>query len=243
MAQEMLILSPEKTVLSFNIARLGSRVYAQLLDVFILISLLILLSVIFQSLGSFGAPIMMVLLSIGPFLYFILLEGLWNGQTLGKKALSIRVRMGDGTPITFAAALGRNLLRPADFLPMGYFLGMLAVFTNERSQRLGDRVANTIVLHDKRAEPRFSPAPYVLGVHPFEEHVGELRGMNNEEYVALKRMCDRFPELSANVQERLIAEVWYPLQAKYGISPVSNVHPVYLAEAVVMKYGRRHGLL
>lgn len=243
MAQELLLLSPEKTVLSFNLARLPSRVWAQLMDALLLTFGLFLLILALGALGVTGLGLFLLLSSLGPFLYFVLLEGLWNGQTLGKKALGIRVRMSDGTPITFGASLARNLLRPADFLPVAYFAGMIAVFTNPRSQRLGDMAAGTIVIQDKRAVPQFSPAPYVLGVHPFESHVGELRGMTNEEYTTLKRLCDRFPELSSNVQDRLIRDVWDPFAYRFHIASINQVHPVYLAEAVVMKYGRAHGLL
>ena len=254
MAQELLILSPEKTVLSFNLARIGSRIYAHLLDwliigVTVFISLILFVFIAGLAGAGGAAPtaitlaVYIVVLSLGPFAYFILLEGLWNGQTIGKKALGIRVRMVDGTPITFGAAIGRNFLRVGDFLPVGYFAGLMAMFTNSKSQRLGDMVANTIVLHEKKAEPRFTPAPYVLGVHPFENHVGELRGMNAEQYTTLKRLCDRFPELPANIQNKLIQEVWIPFATRFKIPPIENVHPVYLAEAVVMKYGRSHGLL
>jgi uncharacterized RDD family membrane protein YckC len=250
MAQELLILNPEKTVLSFSLARLASRISAQILDGILLFVFMMIVSAIAQALTTnafepnplvMGAAI--VIISLGPFAYFILLEGLWNGQTLGKKALNIRVRMADGTPVTFSAALARNLMRPADFLPIGYFVGILAMFTNRKSQRLGDMVAQTIVTMEKRAEPRFSPAPYILGVHPFEQHVGELRGMNSDQYTTFKRLCDRFPELPTAVQNRLIHEVWEPFAERFKISPLPNVHPIYLAEAVVMKYGRSHGLL
>jgi len=255
MAQELLILSPEKTVLSFNLARIGSRIYAHLLDIVIIVVTFFILAMLISIVAALGGPdlgqitggvglaVIIVLSSLGPFAYFILLEGLWNGQTLGKKALGIRVRMADGTPITFAAAIGRNFLRAADFIPIAYFAGIMAMFTNSKSQRIGDMLANTIVLHERKAEPRFTPAPYVLGVHPFENHVGELRGMNSEEYATLRRLCDRFPELPTNVQNKLIQEVWIPFATRFKILPIENVHPVYLAEAVVMKYGRSHGLL
>lgn len=255
MAQELVILNPEKTLLSYRLAGIGSRMIAQLLDLVIiggvlfgLFTLTVLIAGIvgLSSSGqipqSFFVPFV-VLASVGPFLYFIIFEGLWNGQTIGKKAAGIRVRMADGTPLTFAAALGRNLLRPADLLPMFYFAGLLAIFTNTKSQRLGDMLANTVVLYDKKGEARFTPAPYVLGIHPFEQHVGELRGMSVEEYVALKKLCDRFPELSKGIQEKLIKEVWNPIAARRGIQPIPNVHPIYLAEATVMRYGRTHGLM
>ena len=250
MPQELLILSPEKAVVSINLARVGSRIYAQLLDLFIFGAFVYLLSMIVSAVfGGFGqeglnftVAVILFIMSIGFFAYFILLEGFWNGQTLGKKVFKLRVRSADGTPITFGGAIARNFLRVADFLPSFYFLGFIAMFTNKRSQRIGDMVAGTIVTQEIEA-PRFSPAPYILGIHPFEANVGDLYGMNGDEYAALKRMCDRFPELASEVQEQLITELWVPFAQKFQITPIENVHPVYLAEAVVMKYGRRHGLL
>jgi hypothetical protein len=178
-----------------------------------------------------------------PFAYFILLEGLWNGQTVGKKAFGIRVRLSDGTPITFLAALGRNIMRPADMLPGLYFVGFLAIFTNSKCQRLGDLIAGTVVCYEKRNAPLAVVTPHAVGLHPLEAHVGELRGMTLEEYYALRRFCDRFPELSPPTQERLVQELWAPIAKRRSVPSLPNVHPIYLAEAVVMRYGREKGLL
>lgn len=250
MPQEMALLSPEKAVLSFRVAGLGSRVVAHLFDLLIIAFVLLVLifaGVVVSGLGPGLLEVYSGLISmlsvLGVFAYFILFEGLWNGQTLGKKVLGIRVRMADGTPVTFGAALGRNLLRPADIFPGTYFVGVLAMFTNPRSQRIGDLVAGTVVLHERKAAPIFAPAPHALGMHPLEEHVGELRGMTDEEYVALRRLCDRFPELSQAAQSKYLRDVWQPVALRRGVPPMPNVHPIYLAEAVVMRYGRTHGLL
>ncbi len=134
-----------------------------------------------------------------PSLTSILLEGMWNGQitSSGRRAFGIRVRLADGTPITPSlAALGRNIMRPADMLPGLYFVGFLAIFTNSKCQRLGDLIAGTVVCYEKRATALFVVAPHVVGFHPLEAQVGSLRGMTQEEYYALRRFCDRFPELS-----------------------------------------------
>ncbi len=250
MAQELALLSPDKTILTFRIAGLGSRVLAHLLDLLIVAMLLFVVSF---GLGIASAarvlsgeligPVMLFLSGVGTLSYFVLFEGLWNGQTLGKKAAFIRVRNADGTPISFRAALARNLLRPADFLPSLYFLGLLAMFTNAKSQRIGDLVAGTVVLFDAMPVPRFTPAPHAMGVHPYESLVGELRGMTADEYAALKQLCDRFPELPAHISERFLREVWAPIARRRAVPEVPGVHPVLLAEAVVMRYGRSHGML
>ena len=174
---------------------------------------------------------------------FIISEGFWNGQTLGKKAVGIRVRMADGTPVTFLAALGRNLIRPADMIPGPYFVGFIAIFTNPKSQRLGDLVAGTVVCYEQRAASLYVASPHSAGIHPLESQIGDLRGMTQAEYYALRRFCDRFPELSQNTQNRLIEQLWSPIAKRRSVPSLPNIHPIYLAEAVVMKYGREKGLL
>lgn len=248
MEHELTVLSPEKTILTYPLASVGRRVLAHLLDIMIVVALIVglamLVSRIFGSIDAgFSQGAAMFVVAAVPFLYFIVLEGFWNGLTVGKLSCGLRVRMADGTPILFSAALGRNLLRPADFLPLFYFAGLLSTFTTPRAQRIGDLLANTVVVRETRAIPRFAPAPHKAGIHPFEEHVGELRGMTDEEYIVLKRFCDRFPELAAPVQQRLVEDVWEPFAQEKHIASVPNVHPLYLAEATVMKYGRMRGLL
>ncbi len=246
--QELVLLSPEKTILTYRLAGLGARVFAHVIDVLIILVAEYvavvtagILSV--TSIAFLAIPLWAIFAVSFIFLYFILLESFWNGQTIGKKAVGIRARMADGTAITSLAAIGRNLLRVADFLPGMYFVGLLAMFTTPRSQRLGDLVANTVVTYERRALPVFTPAPHSAGIHPLEYMVGELRGMTLDEYNALRRYCDRFPELASTAQVRLTADVWLPIAEKRKVPMAPNIHPIYLAEAVVMKYGREHGLL
>lgn len=83
--------------------------------------------------------------------YGILLEWLWSGQTLGKRALGTRVVDGTGRKLEFPQIALRNLLRFLDALPGFYLVGGAAMLLNGRYQRLGDLVANTIVLRRRRS--------------------------------------------------------------------------------------------
>lgn len=78
------------------------------------------------------------------FAYFIVMEAR-SGATLGKKILGIRVVKEDGSPCGFGASLVRNTLRVIDGL-FGYLLGAILIWVSDRNQRLGDRVANTVVV-------------------------------------------------------------------------------------------------
>lgn len=77
--------------------------------------------------------------------YFVVIEALF-GATIGKFAAGIRVVREDGTKLDIGASLIRNVLRVIDVLPFAYLLGAILVWTSPKKQRLGDRVARTVVV-------------------------------------------------------------------------------------------------
>ncbi|HXH61847.1 MAG TPA: RDD family protein [Fimbriimonadaceae bacterium] len=247
MNDQYTVLTPEKVAVSFPIASIGSRLVAQLVDIVILVASttgIAMLVGLILSLISFelATGMEIFLISAWMFLYFIVFEWLWNGRTPGKAAMNIKVVSHDGTPVTLRGAVYRNFMRIADFLPTFYFAGFVACFMNERSQRLGDLVAGTLVIHEPKTSPTYAMTPHHAGIHPLEESVGQLNTMTMEEYFTIKRLCDRFPELPPTVQVRSVEEIWRPFAEKEGIQPLPNVHPVYQMEAVVMRYGRQRKL-
>jgi len=70
-----------------------------------------------------------------------------RGATPGKRAMGLIVLNDDGTPIRWAAALTRNLLRAADFLPTLYLAGFITMVMSRDFKRLGDLAANTLVVY------------------------------------------------------------------------------------------------
>lgn len=241
-------LTPEKTILEVHYASLSSRIFAQLIDLLVLLVGFMLLAIPSGLLALNGQGIvysvLIVFVAFSPILYFILMEGLARGRTLGKMMLGIQVMMSDATPITFQAAIGRNITRVADFLPSMYFLGVTAVILTEKSQRLGDQIAKTIVVQAYRpGAGGAQPAPHHVGVHAYESAIGSLRKMTKDDYKVLKRLCDRYPELAPEAAERLMQEIWVPMTQKLEIKPNQGTHPLLLAEATVMKYSREHGLI
>ena len=157
--QRLLVETPEHVTLDLEIAGVGSRALAALIDMLILVGsalgIFILLAVVAGfgvTIGSLGTA---VLLLIGFAVwngYFILFEGLRQGQTPGKRFVGIRVVGDTGNAVGFGAAVARNLLRIADFLPPPYLIGALLVALHPRGKRLGDIVAGTVVARDHPAE-------------------------------------------------------------------------------------------
>ncbi len=78
--------------------------------------------------------------------YFTLLEGT-RGQTLGKMLLKLKVTKEDGRSCDLKAAFIRTLLIVVDMLPFAYIVGLILISTSPKKQRLGDRVAHTVVMN------------------------------------------------------------------------------------------------
>ena len=77
--------------------------------------------------------------------YFTVMEG-HNGQTIGRMITKIRVvREAGGGKINMEQAFIRNILRIIDGL-INYLIGAILVWRSAKKQRLGDRMAKTVVI-------------------------------------------------------------------------------------------------
>ncbi len=82
-------------------------------------------------------------------------EGVFNGQTPGKRALGVRVVSERGVPITAAQAVLRNLAGALDGpLPFVYLPGLASMLLSRKFQRLGDLAAGTMVVVEQRRRAR-----------------------------------------------------------------------------------------
>lgn len=102
------------------------------------------------------SPWILALLVLGIFLiyygYFAAFEAIWNGQTPGKRIIGLRVIHASGRPVSVFEAVLRNVVRLVDQLPGIYAVGIVTVFLTERSQRLGDVAAGTVVVHERNVQ-------------------------------------------------------------------------------------------
>ena len=91
--------------------------------------------------------------------YYIVLEGRF-GATLGKRAIGLKVVKAEGGgPIDWQASIVRNLLRLVDGI-FFYLVGAIIVWTSNKKQRLGDKVAATVLVRARPApEPQKSTSP------------------------------------------------------------------------------------
>ena len=97
--------------------------------------------------GGLGAGLSLILYFGLEWIYPIVFELLPGAATPGKRVLGLQVMMDTGLPVTPSAAVTRNLLRAADFLPFLFAFGVLAMLLRHDFKRIGDIVAGTLVVH------------------------------------------------------------------------------------------------
>ncbi|MFO7536462.1 MAG: RDD family protein [Chloroflexota bacterium] len=148
--------TPENVVFGYEVVGLGSRFIAAMIDTLLIIvlqiivylSLLLVVLVVDENLvGSRWVTAVIILIAF-VFLwgYYIYFETSWNGQTPGKRWAGIRVLRQSGMPVTLGEVIIRNLIRIIDFLPVLYGLGIVVMFADRQSRRLGDLAAGTLVV-------------------------------------------------------------------------------------------------
>jgi uncharacterized RDD family membrane protein YckC len=117
------------------------------------------------ALPRLGLAILLLVIFVGEWFYPVLFEVLADGQTIGKRAVGIRVVHEDGTRIRWSASLLRNLLLWADAMPGTYLVGLASMLASERFRRLGDLAAGTLVIHTG-APPHAPAAPIAAAPMP-----------------------------------------------------------------------------
>ena len=150
------IRTPEGIEFSLLLAGPVTRFLAWSVDLLVILVASKLLNVLLGVLGIISRDFAMAASVLGYFIvsigYGIVTEWFWRGQTIGKRLLRLRVMDVYGLQLQFSQIVIRNLLRFVDSLPLLYLVGGLTCLVNRRAQRLGDFVANTIVVWSPRVD-------------------------------------------------------------------------------------------
>jgi uncharacterized RDD family membrane protein YckC len=220
---DLVVSTPERVSFDYQVAGLGTRAIAQILDLLIISVILAAVYFVALAISIVGSVTATLVALIGSFVvifgYFWLSESLWSGQTIGKKAFRLRAVGDRGEPLTFAQAGIRNIVRIVDFLPYAYGVGLIVLFANGKGKRLGDLAAGTIVVKDSdhvwlwqlpgarwpAAGAPLTPPPPAYA--PASAAELTLRRLDPEVRRFVAAYARRRPELSMEVRVRLATQV------------------------------------
>jgi len=207
------IRTPENIELTFQIAGIGRRVLAHMVDVVIVSSLSftmylltgIIIFVLTQSGANFKSLseitstwlfalviIVSTLLNLGYYLFF---EVRWQGQTPGKRWSQLRVIKDNGQPLDFQSAFIRNLIRLVD---QTFLLGFVVVLFNGREKRLGDFAAGTLVIQENTRQIQTRPTIPDATV-PFIN----LNKLSPQDFLYIEEYLNRRTALSPSARQQV----------------------------------------
>ena len=142
--QKVGIQTTQNVLIDYEVAGLGERIGAYLLDGIILaayIFLLVYINLEVETLPTY----LNVVLFLPVFLYHLVCEIFFNGQSIGKRQLKIKVVRLDGTSPGIGSYLLRWVLRPIDLWFYGS-VAILCILIGGKGQRLGDMAGGTTVV-------------------------------------------------------------------------------------------------
>lgn len=119
-----------------------------------------------------------------------------------------------GRPINAYEGVARNLLRAVDGLPGRYVVGLVSMMISQRNQRLGDHLAGSIVVHEKR--PDEARPEWAAGA-PAAESAPQLLAVSPGELLLIESYLQRRDSFDLAVRDQTARQIAARITAKTGI--------------------------
>jgi uncharacterized RDD family membrane protein YckC len=238
------IATPEGVTLELVLAGLGSRCVARLLDSLVQATLVLGWALLLAASGgsSLVAAAGYVGIFATLFVYDIAFEVLGSGRTPGKRWAGLRVVQDGGEPIGWGASAVRNVVRLIDLLPGVYLVGSLTVLLSSRSQRVGDLIAGTVVVRERRGRPATlddvqAPAP---GFLPRSDLAAwQVSLVTTDEVALVRQFLQRRAALEPGARQRLAEDLASRLVPRVAGVPGGLSAEAFLEGLLAAKESRR----
>ncbi|MFE7384109.1 RDD family protein [Streptomyces zhihengii] len=233
------LVTGDAVVLGLHPARLPSRALAVVIDLVVVWTAYLLVSVGLAVATAALDEAAVMAVSIATFLLVlvggpIVVETLSHGRSLGKMACGLRVVRDDGGPIRFRHALVRGAMSVVEILLSFGVIACIASLVSERGRRVGDVFAGTLVVRERVPVQRGSlvvpPPPFWL-VGRFREL--DLSGVPDGLWLAIRQYLTRMGQLDAGVSWSMAHRLADDLVARTGAPAPHGVPPAAYLAAVL----------
>jgi uncharacterized RDD family membrane protein YckC len=244
-SETLILETPEKIIFTYDIAELGTRAAAYVIDcliqgaIFLLFFLLAGLNLFsFENDAKdsllYYAAVFYIIMFLFQWGYFLFFETLMNGQTPGKKICHIRVIGIKGDRLDFQSLVIRNLLRSADSIPFPFFniLGGLVAILQKDNRRLGDLVVGTVVVTENGfnlKEPDFETT-ISMTEHRLFSKPPEKDRLSEKDLYILRRLLNDKNSMTEEAFKRTSAAIALKLRKRYGLKNIGDVSNMTIIE-------------
>jgi uncharacterized RDD family membrane protein YckC len=239
------IVTADAVVLELDTAGVASRLAAGLIDALaqgtILMVVLMFFGYLFQDAEESTFNTILAIAVFVVFLgYPVVLETLWRGRTIGKRALGLRAVTVEGGPVRFRHAVLRMMGGLVDrFIPPGGITGALFVLGTRRQQRVGDLLAGTIVVREPmRIRPPALWYPVPHGHDAFAATI-DPTPLTIEQYTVLRAFLMRVRELQPDARHHVATELAAATATVLRVELPPWLHPESFILCVVARKQRQ----
>jgi len=236
------IVTTHNVIIQYEMAPILSRVVASILDMIIVGFYFGLMTLMFASIigSSFGyddvsnvAILFWYICLLPGFFYSFLCEALLGGQTFGKMALGIRVLNISGDNASIGDLFLRWSFRLIDILASVGALGLIVSLSNDRSQRLGDVVSNTIVIKLKPTnEFSITDILNIKSSKDYEPTYPSIVQLSDEDMLLIKNSMDRLKKNPNDAHKNLVRELADLTAEKLNLSETPEKKITFLKTAL-----------
>ena len=191
--------------IDYEIGGLGERIVAWLIDSALVIPLVIIGVIVGPNLSKAGVIILIVIFVAIYTFYDLVCEVFFNGQSFGKKVMKIRVISLDGGRPRFSQFLLRWLFRMVDFTLTGGVAALVSAAISDKSQRLGDLVAGTVLI---RTIPRtqMNKVGYVATPDEYEPTFTQAIQLTDRDVALIHEVIGNYVQTGNNVAVYQLAD-------------------------------------
>jgi len=208
------IATPEGVELEIELAGIGSRLTARLVDVAIEAVAIFLAVFVFDQAtddssisGALSTALAILLAFLVFWSYDILFEAFNAGQTPGKRWNRLRVIGARGEPESLSMAAVRNLMRLVDEV-LTLFLGaLISILRSERNQRLGDIAAGTLVVREREPLAGDGARPGVDQARLERAAAWDTTAISDSELITVRQFLERRDQIMPHARAHLAAEL------------------------------------
>lgn len=236
--QTLSVETGQNVIIKQEVANVGERIAAQLLDYVIMYSYFFVISSISGLFNLSDRGVFTVIFLIPVFFYSVLSETFMQGQSFGKKALKIKVVKIDGSQATIGSYIVRWLFRIID---VNIFSGLIAIITvavNRKGQRIGDIVAKTSVISLRRTK-KIDDTIYIEVPDDYNLIHPEVEVLNDADIKTIKDVVKQHKkDVTVPIGISMLKKTVEVVKKKTGI--VTTEVPLIFLEIVLKDYNHIH---
>ena len=226
--------------IQYNIASIGDRVLAQIIDMLILFGygFAMIFVVLFLGDTFSGSPIYFptatfIILYLPFFFYDLLCEIFLNGQSMGKKILKIKVVKIDGSQPGLGSYFLRWLLKPIDVFFTYGSVGIITMLINGKGQRLGDLAGNTTVIKLKQ-EVKLEEIMIPKTIENYEVKFPQVSLLSDKDIQIIKDVLNHRKNTDAFSYQNILEKAKVSISNKMGVQ--SEMNALFFLDTIIKDY-------